>query len=58
MTGTPAFFINGRMLVGAQPIDQFRLVINDELTRKGITPPSAANAPADATTKTASAGTR
>jgi len=37
VTGTPAFFINGRMLVGAQPIDQFRQIINDELTRKGVT---------------------
>jgi len=36
VTGTPAFFINGRMLVGAQPIDQFRTIINDELSRKGI----------------------
>ena len=37
VTGTPAFFINGRMLVGAQPIDQFRQIINDELARKGVT---------------------
>jgi protein-disulfide isomerase len=36
VTGTPAFFINGRMLVGAQPIEQFREVINDELSRKGV----------------------
>jgi protein-disulfide isomerase len=36
VTGTPAFFINGRMLVGAQPIDQFRTIINDELSRKGV----------------------
>jgi protein-disulfide isomerase len=39
VTGTPAFFINGRMLVGAQPIEQFREVINDELTRKGVAVP-------------------
>jgi protein-disulfide isomerase len=39
VTGTPAFFINGRMLVGAQPIDQFREVINDELSRKGLAVP-------------------
>ena len=39
VTGTPAFFINGRMLVGAQPIDQFREVINDELSRKGVPVP-------------------
>lgn len=37
VTGTPAFFINGRMLVGAQPIETFRQVINDELSRKGVT---------------------
>ena len=37
VTGTPAFFINGRMLVGAQPIEQFRDIINDELSRKGVT---------------------
>jgi protein-disulfide isomerase len=36
VTGTPAFFINGRMLVGAQPIEQFRMIINDELSRKGV----------------------
>lgn len=39
VTGTPAFFINGRMLVGAQPIDQFRTIINDELSRKGLLTP-------------------
>lgn len=39
VTGTPAFFINGRMLVGAQPIEQFREVINDELQRKGLPAP-------------------
>ena len=39
VTGTPAFFINGRMLVGAQPIDAFRELINDELSRKGLPVP-------------------
>lgn len=39
VTGTPAFFINGRMLVGAQPIEQFRMIIDDELTRKGLPVP-------------------
>jgi protein-disulfide isomerase len=39
VTGTPAFFINGRMLVGAQPIEQFRELINDELSRKGLPVP-------------------
>jgi protein-disulfide isomerase len=41
VTGTPAFFINGRMLVGAQPIEAFREVINDELARKGVPIPKA-----------------
>jgi len=41
VTGTPAFFINGRMLVGAQPIEAFRDVINDELQRKGVAKPTA-----------------
>ncbi len=30
-TGTPAFFINGRLLSGAQPIENFRNLINEEL---------------------------
>jgi len=31
--GTPAFFINGRFLSGAQPIDRFKAVIDDEIKR-------------------------
>lgn len=31
--GTPAFFINGRMLSGAQPYEAFKEVIDDELQR-------------------------
>jgi protein-disulfide isomerase len=31
---TPAFFINGRMFLGAQPFDAFRQAIQDELDRK------------------------
>ena len=31
VTGTPAFFINGVMLSGAQPIDEFKKVIDQEL---------------------------
>ena len=34
VTGTPAFFINGRMLVGAQPFAKFKDVIDDELAAK------------------------
>jgi protein-disulfide isomerase len=33
--GTPTFFINGRQLVGAQPIDQFKQIIDEELKKKG-----------------------
>ncbi len=30
-TGTPAFYINGRFLSGARPIDQFKTLIDEEL---------------------------
>jgi protein-disulfide isomerase len=33
---TPTFFINGRLVLGAQPLEQFLLVIDDELRRAGI----------------------
>jgi len=32
--GTPAFFINGRMLSGAQPFEEFKRVIDEELALK------------------------
>lgn len=37
MTGTPGFFINGRFLNGAQPIEKFVQIIDEELafTQKG-----------------------
>jgi len=31
VNGTPAFFINGRMISGAQPFDKFKQIIDDEL---------------------------
>jgi len=31
ITGTPAFFINGRELTGAQPFEQFQRIIDEEL---------------------------
>ena len=31
LTGTPAFFINGRELSGAQPIEAFTAIIDEEL---------------------------
>jgi protein-disulfide isomerase len=33
VTGTPAFFINGRLLVGAAPLENFVRIIDDELAR-------------------------
>jgi protein-disulfide isomerase len=34
VTGTPTFFINGRQLVGAQPLTAFQKIIDGELARK------------------------
>jgi protein-disulfide isomerase len=34
VTGTPAFFINGRMLSGAQPFERFKAIIDDELASR------------------------
>jgi protein-disulfide isomerase len=34
VNGTPAFFINGRMLSGAQPFDAFKKIIDEELALK------------------------
>jgi protein-disulfide isomerase len=33
VNGTPAFFINGRMISGAQPFENFKSIIDDELAR-------------------------
>jgi protein-disulfide isomerase len=33
VTGTPAFFINGRRISGAQPFENFKAIIDDELQR-------------------------
>jgi protein-disulfide isomerase len=49
VSGTPAFFINGRMISGAQPFENFAKVIDDELQRKGVAvPPPPAPAAAEA----------
>jgi protein-disulfide isomerase len=39
--GTPTFVINGIVLAGAQPLEEFTRVVDSELRRKGISPPSA-----------------
>ena len=36
VSGTPAFFINGRLLSGAQPLEAFKAVIDEELERLGL----------------------
>lgn len=42
VSGTPAFFVNGRPLVGAQPFEAFAKVIDEELARAGARAPAAA----------------
>ena len=34
VNGTPAFFINGRMISGAQPFEVFKKIIDEELSAK------------------------
>ena len=34
VTGTPSFFINGRQLTGAQPLEAFARAIDEELARQ------------------------
>jgi protein-disulfide isomerase len=34
VNGTPSFFINGRLLTGAQPFDAFKRIIDEELAMK------------------------
>ena len=36
MSGTPAFYINGRMLSGAQPFEAFKRIIDEELAAKTV----------------------
>ncbi len=39
ITGTPGFMINGRVITGAQPLEAFEAVIDEELALKGIEVP-------------------
>jgi len=36
VSGTPTFFINGRVLSGAQPIERFVQVIEEELSARSV----------------------
>ncbi len=38
--GTPSYFINGRLLVGAQPYSEFKKIIEEELSGKRSSPSS------------------
>jgi protein-disulfide isomerase len=40
VSGTPAFFVNGRFLNGAKPYDEFAKLIDAELTRLKIPIPA------------------
>jgi protein-disulfide isomerase len=33
VTGTPSYFINGRMIVGAKPYEEFKAIIDEEIQR-------------------------
>ncbi len=39
ITGTPGFLINGRVLSGAQPLEAFEAILDQELERKGLPVP-------------------
>lgn len=43
--GTPKFYINGKVISGAQPFETFTLVIDSELEKAGVTPPVAEGEP-------------
>jgi protein-disulfide isomerase len=43
ITGTPAFFINGRLISGAQPLEAFTTIIDEELDLKGIAKQTSSN---------------
>lgn len=51
VSSTPAFFVNGRMIVGAQPYEEFSAVVEDELARRGIVTPPVAKVTPDKPTE-------
>jgi len=42
VTGTPAFFVNGKFLSGAKPFDEFAKAVNAELKRLNLPIPAGA----------------
>ena len=48
VTGTPAFFVNGKFLSGAKPFNEFAAAINAELQKQNIPIPAAAQQAAGA----------
>ena len=54
LTGTPGFLINGRVLKGALPMEEFVKVINDELQRAGVPIPEPEAAAEEAASEEAS----
>ncbi len=48
VTATPTFFINGRLFEGAQPVERFDEMVDEELRRLGIQPPQLPEKPAAA----------
>lgn len=40
VTGTPAFFVNGRFVSGALPYEEFQKLVEEELELKGIPSPA------------------
>jgi len=40
VSGTPAFFVNGRFLNGAVPYEEFQKIVDEELQLKGIPSPA------------------
>ena len=41
VTGTPAMFVNGRMLSGAVDFETVSKIVNDEIARSSVSSPSA-----------------
>ncbi|MEJ2582767.1 MAG: thioredoxin domain-containing protein, partial [Acidobacteriota bacterium] len=48
ITGTPGFLVNGRVVSGAQPIEEFEKIIDEELSLRGIEVPTEETATAPA----------